>query len=173
MGTPLWLCFATCGALGKTVENVGTMTDPSLITVQTYALIVTYLLNAGQYETAYTMIGLAICLAYALSPQTGGINTIDLIQADRSRKTWWILVQLDLKCSLQLGRPMAARYSTPPILFLPLHNPDAVVYSQYQFCWSKLTAAMLQVSNAPSARNVPATHSWQLGFRCSNSGNDF
>ncbi|OAL29549.1 hypothetical protein AYO22_01963 [Fonsecaea multimorphosa] len=48
----------------KTLEQDAS--EPSLTKVQSYALMTAYLLNAGQYETAYTMLGVAIRLGYLL-----------------------------------------------------------------------------------------------------------
>jgi hypothetical protein len=147
----------------KTLEDVGTVGEPSLTTVQTYTLMATYLLNAGQYDTAYTMIGLAIRIAYALAlHQDLPAASMEPLEAGLTRRTWWTLVQLDMKCSQELGRPLAAH---PSALSLShsfpssTNHPDhPLTHIQYHEWRSKLTAAMLLVEESLArARNPSST----------------
>ncbi|EXJ67375.1 uncharacterized protein A1O5_09388 [Cladophialophora psammophila CBS 110553] len=125
------------------IDDTGTVGEPSLVTVQTYISTAIYLLNAGQYQTAYTMLGLAIRFAYALDLHRDDPVPLDLSDAEWKRRTWWVLVMLDLRCSTELGRPTATCGSA---LACSLPSPDIQsphVKLEYHVWTAKLTAARL------------------------------
>ena len=131
-----------------TIEQTGTMADPTLTAVQTYAFIIIYLLNAGQFETAYIMTGLAIRIACALGLQTtdySAMHTDESADAERNRQLWGTLVWLDLRCCLELERPIAACCSVVPILRASYNDVRGQAHNLYQLCHLKLTAAMIKV----------------------------
>ncbi|OQU99870.1 Fungal specific transcription factor domain-containing protein [Cladophialophora immunda] len=136
----------------KTLEQ--DVSEPSLTKVQTYAFMTAYLLNAGQYETAYTMLGVAIRLGYLLDIHVEReVDDEEPPVGDWVSRTWWFLIHLDLRCSLELGRPLAVHWPGLP----PSKPPSATLATtQYHISRARLTAAILSALDT-LMRNSPAT----------------
>ena len=86
-------------------------TDFTLTGMQCYILMALYLLNASDFNTAYGMLGTAVrnahCTNLHREPDERGA-------ADRKelhRRVWWLLFTLDIRCSLQLRKPVAVQAS--------------------------------------------------------------
>ena len=84
------------------------MDDPSVLTIQSYALITFYMLSACRRNGAFMLLGIAVRAAYALGLHR---NDISNLFEPRERKTrervWKSLRVLDLYMSASLGRPPA------------------------------------------------------------------
>ena len=84
------------------------MEDPSVLTIQSYALITFYMLSACRRNGAFMLLGIAVRAAYALGLHR---NDISSLFEPRERKTrervWKSLRVLDLYMSASLGRPPA------------------------------------------------------------------
>ncbi|KAE8146604.1 hypothetical protein BDV25DRAFT_143531 [Aspergillus avenaceus] len=77
--------------------------DPSLIHVQCYCFMALYLLDAGQHQTAYNMIGMAIRIAQSLALDVDPPPSLDTGKATLRRRIWWTLLHLDFRCCRYIG----------------------------------------------------------------------
>ncbi|KAL1643052.1 hypothetical protein SLS58_005021 [Diplodia intermedia] len=107
--------------------------EPSFTDVQCHVLIALYLVNAGQLQAAYNLLGSAVRAAYCL----------DLHADELGRRLWWCLVQLDLRCSSLLARPPAFRRSD---MACPFPADSRREWSLHVHS-VKLTAAVLSASS--------------------------
>lgn len=130
----------------QTIDGIGTFAEPSLTTVQTYVFMTMYLLNAGQYQTAYTTIGVGIRIANVLNLHKEPPQTLAQKEAEMRRTLWWTLVQLDLKCSVELGRPMATNMSTISCSLPSIEHQVMGLQVEYHIWNAKLTSAILSVT---------------------------
>lgn len=93
---------------GRELVASSFMDDPSVLTIQSYALITFYMLSACRRNGAFMLLGIAVRAAYAL-----GLHRTDIssLFEPRERKTrervWKSLRVLDLYMSASLGRPPA------------------------------------------------------------------
>ena len=93
---------------GRELVASSFMDDPSVLTIESYALITFYMLSACRRNGAFMLLGIAVRAAYAL-----GLHRTDIssLFEPRERKTrervWKSLRVLDLYMSASLGRPPA------------------------------------------------------------------
>ena len=85
--------------------------DISLVGMQCYALMALYLLNASDFKSAYNMLGIAIRNAHAMNLHREPDEHTSPEQTDRHRRVWWLLFTLDVRCSLQIRKPVAVQAS--------------------------------------------------------------
>ncbi|KAL4936180.1 hypothetical protein BDV06DRAFT_233660 [Aspergillus oleicola] len=92
-------------------------TEPSLADVQRHVFLAAFLLDAGEYQAAYNITGVAIRLAQSLNLQHQLAAQRSAKTAEKCERTWWMLVHLDFRCSRYLDKPMAVnlRESTVPV----------------------------------------------------------
>lgn len=83
----------------------------SLVGMQCYALMALYLLNASDFKSAYSMLGIAIRNAHGMNLHREPDEHTSAEQADIHRRVWWLLFTLDVRCSLQLRKPVAVQAS--------------------------------------------------------------
>ncbi|PLB49318.1 hypothetical protein P170DRAFT_509891 [Aspergillus steynii IBT 23096] len=92
--------------------------EPSLPILQCYCIMTLYLLDAGQHQAAYNMIGLAVRMARSLNFDSDAPVGVSPDEMDLTSRIWWTLVHLDFRCSRHLGKPFSAQLpvirSTPP-----------------------------------------------------------
>ncbi|KAH8431488.1 putative transcription factor [Aspergillus melleus] len=92
--------------------------EPSLPILQSYCIMTLYLLDAGQHQAAYNMIGLAVRMARSLNFDSDAPVGVSPEEMDLTSRIWWTLVHLDFRCSRHLGKPFSAQLpimrSTPP-----------------------------------------------------------
>ena len=80
--------------------------DPSISTVQAYALITMYLLNASRRNAAFMNLGTAVRAAYALGLHRKEISALFPPAEFKTRERLWRAIRiLDLFMSASLGRP--------------------------------------------------------------------
>jgi hypothetical protein len=80
--------------------------DPSISTVQAYALITMYLLNAARRNAAFMNLGTAVRAAYALGLHRKEIAALFPPAEFKTRERLWRVIRiLDLFMSASLGRP--------------------------------------------------------------------
>ncbi|KIW70267.1 hypothetical protein PV04_02551 [Phialophora macrospora] len=80
--------------------------DPSISTVQAYALITMYLLNASRRNAAFMNLGTAVRAAYALGLHRREIAALFPPAEFKTRERLWRVIRiLDLFMSTSLGRP--------------------------------------------------------------------
>lgn len=92
--------------------------EPSLPILQCFCIMTLYLLDAGQHQAAYNMIGLAVRMARSLNFDNDAPAGASLLEMDLTSRIWWTLVHLDFRCSRHLGKPFSAQLplvrSRPP-----------------------------------------------------------
>ncbi|RMZ79710.1 hypothetical protein DV738_g3146, partial [Chaetothyriales sp. CBS 135597] len=93
---------------GRELVTSSFMDDPSLLTVQSYILIVFYMLTVCRRNGAFMLLGIAVRAAYALGLHRSDISSLFETKERRSReRVWKSLRTLDLYMSASLGRPPA------------------------------------------------------------------
>lgn len=85
--------------------------DISLVGMQCYALMALYLLNASDFKSAYSMLGIAIRNAHGMNLHREPDEHTSPEQTDLHRRVWWLLFTLDVRCSLQIRKPVAVQAS--------------------------------------------------------------
>ena len=84
------------------------MDDPSVLTIQSYALITLYMLTACRRNGAFMLLGIAIRAAYALGLHRSDVSALFETRERKTReRVWKSLRVLDLFMSASLGRPPA------------------------------------------------------------------
>ncbi|TRX91495.1 hypothetical protein FHL15_007719 [Xylaria flabelliformis] len=81
--------------------------QPSLKHVRCYILMALYMLDVGEYQGAYNMIGLAMRAAHTLNLHHGLPETDP--DAPLAHRIWWTIVHLDFRCARLLGRPIGVQ----------------------------------------------------------------
>ncbi|KAI8945454.1 fungal-specific transcription factor domain-containing protein [Xylaria longipes] len=122
--------------------------QPSLKHVRCYILMALYMLDVGEYQGAYNMIGLAMRAAHTLNLHHGLPETDP--DAPMARRVWWTTVHLDFRCARLLGRPIGVQLAD---INCELPTLDESVYHS-QSIW--LTWNALAVIDACS-RHSPRT----------------
>ena len=84
------------------------MDDPSVFTIQSYALITMYMMIICRRNGAFMNLGIAVRAAYALGLHRSDISTLFEARERRTReRVWKSLRILDIFLSASLGRPPA------------------------------------------------------------------
>ena len=102
-------------------DYVTRSTDVGLVGMQCYALMALYLLNASDFNTAYGMLGTAIRNAHSINLHREPDEQVAADQKDTHRRVWWLLFTLDIRCSLQLRKPVAVQ---PSVITCALPSND-------------------------------------------------
>ncbi|KAF2997194.1 hypothetical protein E8E13_006388 [Curvularia kusanoi] len=94
---------------GRYLTASYTMEDPSIATVQAYAMITHYLLGASRRNAAFMYLGTAVRAAYALGLHRSEISEIGTSfsppEMRNRERVWKVMRVLDLFMSASLGRP--------------------------------------------------------------------
>lgn len=95
-------------ARGRQLVATNFMDDPSVLTIQSYALIALYMLTACRRNAAFMLLGIGIRAAYALGLHRSDVSALFESRERRTReRVWKSLRVLDLFMSASLGRPPA------------------------------------------------------------------
>ncbi|KAI1387800.1 uncharacterized protein F4822DRAFT_407602 [Hypoxylon trugodes] len=116
--------------------------EPTLNCLQCYILMTMYLLNAGEHQPAYNMIGLALRIAQALNLHHG-VHDSDT-DVNLAHRIWWTIVHLNYRCARLLGRPIGVQLAETSC---PL--PSTVGFAYHTRAIS-LTKASLSIAEALS-----------------------
>lgn len=96
----------TCFSYGRYFTFVTLSEEPSMCTVQVYALITMYLLNASRRNAAFMNLGTAVRAAYALGLHRKEIAALFPPPEFKTRERLWKTIRvLDLFMAASLGRP--------------------------------------------------------------------
>ncbi|KAI1132459.1 fungal-specific transcription factor domain-containing protein [Nemania abortiva] len=79
--------------------------SPSIYTVQCFIFSIVYLYEAGLVNSAHVVAGKAIMMAMILGLPNEPQADEPEPQKEVARRTWWSLYILDVKLSLEIGRP--------------------------------------------------------------------
>lgn len=139
------------------LDTSATTASPSLTTVKCYIFMTIYLLNAGQYQTAYNMLGLAVRIGHGLGLHQEPSSTLSQEQSQLRKRTWWVLVHLDMKCSRELGNPIAIQPSVITCSFADEEYNGAGLADigglAYHVHSVRLTSTTLNITEIISRRN--------------------
>ncbi|KAL3488957.1 hypothetical protein BJX62DRAFT_239541 [Aspergillus germanicus] len=89
------------------VTQLATFARPSIPVMQCYCYLTLYLLDAGQYQAAYIMVGLGLRIAQSLNymdVRNGRYKECRLF-----RHVWWTLIHLEFRCARHVGKPVTSR----------------------------------------------------------------
>ncbi len=93
---------------GREIGVSSFLEDPSVLTIQAYALITFYMLSATRRNGAFMLMGIAVRAAYALGLHRSDISNLFEPRERLAReRVWKSLRVLDLYMSGSLGRPPA------------------------------------------------------------------
>ncbi|KAL2857082.1 hypothetical protein BJY01DRAFT_242486 [Aspergillus pseudoustus] len=88
------------------VTQLSTFAGPSLPVMQCYCYLTLYLLDSGQHQAAYVMVGLGLRIAQSLNymdSRNGWYRECALF-----RHVWWTLVHLEFRCARHVGKPVTS-----------------------------------------------------------------
>ncbi|KAI0844483.1 fungal-specific transcription factor domain-containing protein [Daldinia vernicosa] len=144
-GGPSLAYFKRCLAA---TSQYAVFAEPSLECLQCYVLMILYLLDAGEHQPAYNMIGLALRIAQALDLHHGLPDSDP--NAYLARRIWWTIIHLNFRCARLLGRPGGVQLADTTC---PLPPTDEFTYHTRAIA---LTRATLAVTEALSRHpNLP------------------
>ena len=155
--------------------------DRTLAGMQCYALMVLYLMNASDFQTAYSMLGTAVRNAHGANLHREPDEHIPAELRDMRRRVWWLLFTLDIRCSLQLRKPVAVQPSVITCalpgdtfsgidsgyfihavkLAIALSNIDRII-STYDMCAEASNIAALEHRAALLASSLEHLEQWRL-----------
>ncbi|KAL4931406.1 fungal specific transcription factor domain-containing protein [Aspergillus undulatus] len=128
------------------VTRAATFAGPSLSVIQCYCYLTLYLLDVGEHQAAYNMVGLALRIAQSLNYLDARHRGQQVCQL--FRRLWWTLIHLDFRCSRYVGKPVTM--NSEDILYLrPSREPQDIHLANgllYHTESIRLTAAALVVN---------------------------
>ncbi|PYI08308.1 hypothetical protein BO78DRAFT_364898 [Aspergillus sclerotiicarbonarius CBS 121057] len=125
--------------------------EPSLADVQRHLLMAAFLLNSGESQAAYNIMGVAIRLAQSLDLQHIPGTHVPPREAETRRQIWWTLVHLDFHCSRLLGKPMAVSLNGTT-LTMPHPTPQPSLAApdlRFHSALTSLTVTARKVAESP------------------------
>ncbi|CEN61751.1 hypothetical protein ASPCAL08399 [Aspergillus calidoustus] len=89
------------------VTQLATFARPSVPVMQCYCYLTLYLLDAGQYQAAYIMVGLGLRIAQSLNYMDSRNGWYK--ECRPFRHVWWTLIHLEFRCARHVGKPVTSR----------------------------------------------------------------
>lgn len=132
---------------------IAQLAEPSLHSLQCYALASLYLMNANRYREAYGLLGAAIRLSHSVNLHQEPSEQLRPRERVSLKQIWWLLFTLDLKCSQQLGIPLgvqAAAVTCP----LPSVEELKTKVGTTNNCWNNVSASTYFVQAAKLASTL-------------------
>jgi hypothetical protein len=137
------------------VTQLATFARPSIPVMQCYCYLTLYLLDAGQYQAAYIMVGLGLRIAQSLNymdVRNGRYKECRLF-----RHVWWTLIHLEFRCARHVGKPVTSRADglvglNPSREELDTDFASALAYHVEAI---RLTAAARAVNEAMDRHSLP------------------
>lgn len=118
-------------------EYISLLTEPTLLSMQCYALMSLYLMNASHFREAYSLLGTAIRQSHSVNLHEEPSERLQLKEKIAQRQVWWLLFMLDIRCSLQLGKPVAVQTATITCA-LPSADELTTMPGNMRVCWKNL-----------------------------------
>lgn len=112
----------------------------NLLSMQCYALMSLYLMNASNFGEAYSLLGTAIRNAHRanLHQEPGG--RFPTQESTHRRRLWWLLYMLEMRCSKQLGKPVAVQSGGITCAF-PSNEENMNTPGNTQAVWKTLSVS--------------------------------
>ncbi|KAL3465454.1 hypothetical protein BJX64DRAFT_285395 [Aspergillus heterothallicus] len=133
------------------VTQLATFARPSIPVMQAYCFLTLYLLDAGQHQAAYVVVGLGLRIAQSLNymdARNGRYRDCQLF-----RHVWWTLIHLEFRCSRHVGKPVTGHVDGL-VGLSPTREARDLDYSRgvaYHVESIRLTAAALSINQAMAA----------------------
>ncbi|KAH2660385.1 hypothetical protein KXW25_007383 [Aspergillus fumigatus] len=118
-------------------DYIALLTEPTLLSMQCYALMSLYLMNASQFRDAYSLLGTAIRDSHSVNLHEEPSERLQPKDRIAQRRIWWLLFMLDIKCSQQLGKPVAVQTATITCA-LPSVDELTTMLENTRVCWKDL-----------------------------------
>ncbi|KAJ8181034.1 hypothetical protein LV157_006830 [Aspergillus fumigatus] len=118
-------------------DYIALLTEPTLLSMQCYALMSLYLMNASQFRDAYSLLGTAIRDSHSVNLHEEPSERLQPKDRIAQRRIWWLLFMLDIKCSQQLGKPVAVQTATITCA-LPSVDELTTMPENTRVCWKDL-----------------------------------
>ncbi|KAF7618331.1 fungal-specific transcription factor domain-containing protein [Aspergillus flavus] len=93
-------------------DYIALLTEPTLLSMQCYALMSLYLMNASNFREAYSLLGSAIRDSHSVNLHEEPSERLQPKERIAQKRIWWLLFMLDIQCSQQLGKPVAVQTTT-------------------------------------------------------------
>ncbi|KAJ0413798.1 hypothetical protein BJY00DRAFT_321553 [Aspergillus carlsbadensis] len=137
------------------VTQLATFARPSIPVMQCYCYLTLYLLDAGQYQAAYIMVGLGLRIAQSLNymdARNGKYRECRLF-----RHVWWTLIHLEFRCARHVGKPVTSRADGLVGLSPSREELDTECSGElaYHIETIRLTAAARAVNEAMDRHSLP------------------
>lgn len=97
---------------------------PSITTLQCYFFSVIYLSNASFHNAAHSHLAMAVRTGIILGLHWKPPENVSDQQAEFRKRLWWTVYALELKMTLELGRPLAVTMSQIPCPPPDRHQDD-------------------------------------------------
>ncbi|KAI0377721.1 fungal-specific transcription factor domain-containing protein [Hypomontagnella monticulosa] len=151
--------FKRC--LAATGQSYAMFAEPSLTHLQCYVLMTLYLLDAGEHQPAYNMIGLALRISQTLNLHHGLPDSDP--NTHLARRVWWTIVHLNFRCARLLGHPIGVQLAETTCT-LPL--ADEFTHHSRVVTLTRVTLAVTEaLSRHPS--NINGDRTVQIKARAS------
>ncbi|KAJ5674341.1 uncharacterized protein N7477_004275 [Penicillium maclennaniae] len=138
-------------------EYIALLTEPTLLSMQCYALMSLYLMNASHFREAYSLLGTAIRHSHSVNLHEEPSEHLQPKERIAQRQTWWLLFMLDIQCSQQLGKPVAVQ-TTAITCALPSADELTTMPGNARVCWKNLHVSTYFVHAVKFAVSVAEIH---------------
>ncbi|KAJ5675934.1 hypothetical protein N7462_008831 [Penicillium macrosclerotiorum] len=138
-------------------DYIALLTEPTLLSMQCYALMSLYLMNASHFREAYCLLGTAIRDSHSVNLHEEPSERLQPRERIAQRKIWWLLFMLDIKCSQQLGKPVAVQTATITCA-LPSADELTTMPGNTRVCWKNLHVSTYFVHAVKLAVSLAEIH---------------
>lgn len=138
-------------------DYIALLTEPTLSSMQCYALMSLYLMNASHFREAYSLLGTAIRHSHSVSLHEEPSDHLQPKEKIAQRQVWWLLFMLDIKCSQQLGKPVAVQTATITCA-LPSADELLTMPGNAEVCWKNLHVSTYLVHAVKFAVSLAEIH---------------
>ncbi|GIK07602.1 hypothetical protein Aspvir_003268 [Aspergillus viridinutans] len=118
-------------------DYIALLTEPTLLSLQCYALMSLYLMNASHFREAYSLLGTAIRDSHSVNLHEEPSERLQPKERIARKRIWWLLFMLDIQCSQQLGKPVAVQTATITCA-LPSADELIAMPGNTRVCWKNL-----------------------------------
>ena len=122
-------------------DQIASLNPLTLLTMLCYALMALYLLNANNFGEAYSLLGTAIRNGHRANLHQEPSGRSQPRDSTARRRIWWLLYMLDVRCSQQLGKPIAVQ-SYAITCAIPSDGELAAMPGNSQVCWKNLNVSL-------------------------------